>query len=98
MKNSLRKRFHLREKLFSLPVISDKWGNSFSLARKTVLLGAIKFFCKNWLLYNYDNGFHLQKKILLILNISSRQKRILQLLFLLLETIIKIRKDPIFKK
>ena len=62
MKNSLRKRFHLREKLFSLPVISDKWGNGFSLARKTVLLGAIKFFCKNWLPHNYNNGFHLQKK------------------------------------
>ena len=35
-KNSLKKRFHLREKFFLLSRISDKWKNGFSLSRKSV--------------------------------------------------------------
>ena len=58
MKNSLRKRFHLTEKLFSQPGISDKQKKTlFQQPEKQLLLGAKKFFIKNWPT-RFDNGFH----------------------------------------
>ena len=59
MKNSLKKHFYLREKLFSLLGIFDKWKNGFSLARKTVkFFRSSEVFFKNWLPHNFKNGFH----------------------------------------
>ena len=66
----------------------------FYQPEKQFLLGAKKFFFKNWP-PRFDNGFHQQKTQN---TISPRQERILQLLFLLVETIIKIRKNQILKK
>ena len=65
----------------------------FSLAKKRVSTGGTKFFFKN--------GFHILSIMVRNLaknseqknTISPRQKRTLQLLFLLVETIIEIRKN-----
>ena len=62
MKNSSKNRMP-REKLFSLPGISDKWKKQFFTSmKKQFLLGATKFYCKNWLPNNFINGYHQQKK------------------------------------
>ena len=59
MKNSLKRLFPW-EKLFSLPGISDKCKKT---ARKTItVLGAMKFFYKNWLPHNFNNGYHRLKE------------------------------------
>ena len=64
---------------------------------KRFLLGAMKFLCKVWLSYIISIMVTTSKKNTIILknSISPRQKRILQLLFLLVETIIDISKNQI---
>ena len=69
----------------------------FHYPEKQFLLGAMKFFFKNWPPHSFNNA-PLTKNIEQMNTISPRQKMVLQLLFLLVETIIEIRKDPIFKK
>ena len=66
----------------------------FHWPEKQFLLGVMNFFCKNWLPHNFNNG--KKNTIILKNSISPRQKRILQRLFQLVETIIEIRKNPIF--
>ena len=62
MKNSLKKCFPW-EKLFSLPGISDKWKKTaFHQREKQFLLGTMKFFCKNCLPHNFNNGYQQQKE------------------------------------
>ena len=58
MKSSLKKCFP-REKLFSLPGISDQCKKCFFTSQK---LGAMKFFCKNWVPHNFNNSYHKQKE------------------------------------
>ena len=80
-------------KLFSQSGIYIKWKKLFSLAKKRVSTGGTKFFFKN--------GFHILSIMVRNLaknseqknTISPRQKGTLQLLFLLVETIIEIRKN-----
>ena len=66
---------------------------NFKVFNKALLKKTIPFLLDR----NFNNP--LAKRILLILKntISPRQKTILQLLFLLLETIIEIRKNPVCK-
>ena len=54
-KEFVKRRFHLRQKLFSLPGISDEW-------EKRLLQEAMKFFCRNWLPHNFNNGITTSKK------------------------------------
>ena len=58
---------------------------------------AMKFLFKNFLPHSINNGFQ-QQKTLNKNTISTRQKRILKLLFVLVETIIEIRKNQNFLK
>ena len=37
--------------------------NCFHWPEKLFLLGAMKFFFKNWLPYSFNNGFHQQKAL-----------------------------------
>ena len=99
MKNSLKKRFPW-EKQFSLPGISDKWKKRFFASQKN------SFYQGPWS-FSVKIGFRIisimvttSKKNTIILKntISPRQKRILQLLFSLLETVIEIRKNQVFFK
>ena len=50
------------EKPFSLPGISDKWKKPFFTSQKKFLLGAMKFFCKNWFPHNFNKDYHQEKE------------------------------------
>ena len=87
------------EKLFSLPGISDKWKKRFFTSQKN------SFYQEKWS-FSVKIGFHIisimvttSKKNTIILKntISPIQKRFYSF-FLLVETIIETRKNPIFKK
>ena len=91
------KNFHLWDKLFSQPEIPDKWEELLFNSQKN------RFYSEQWS-FSLKIDLHLvsimastSRNILEILEntISPRQKRILQLLFLLVETIIKIRMNTI---
>ena len=81
----------MTEKLLSQPGMSEKWKKLFLLARKTK-----KLLFKNWP-KRFNNGF-LKKNSEQKNSTPPRQERVLQLLFLLVETIIEIRKNQILKK
>ena len=59
MKNSLKNTFLFDGKLFSQPEeISDKWKKLFLTSHKTVSIGAMTFFFKNWPQHSFNNDFH----------------------------------------
>ena len=74
--------------------------NGFSLARKTFSISSNEVFLLKIGFRIISTTISTCKSILLILKntISSKQKRILQLVFLLVETNTEIRKNQIFKK
>ena len=86
MKNWLSKRFHVREKLPPLPEISDKWEKRFFTVKIGLRIISIMVSTSK------------KNTVTLKNTVSPKQERILLLLFPLVETIIKIRKNQIFKK
>ena len=92
----VKKRFHLTEKLFSQAGISDKWKKLSFNSQKNSFYSEQRSF-------SLKIGLHVSimvstsKKPGWKNTISPRQERILQLLFLLMETVIEIRKNQFLK-
>ena len=97
MKNSLKKRFS-REKLLSLSGISDKWKKRFFACDKNSCCWKQWGFLVKIAFRIISVMVTTSKNNTIILNntISPRQKRVLQLLFPLVETVIEFTKNPIF--
>ena len=92
------KKLSPQEKQFWLPGISDKWKKTlFHQPEKQFPQGAMKFFCKiGFRIISIMVTTSKDNTIALMNIISPRQKRVLHLLFPLVEAIIEIRKNPIF--